>query len=356
MKNGIIITKKTTWTSKIEVDYLDEFSPKKQRQLQEKAEINAVGEKLKQFNDYADKDNLGRVYVGGFFHRQVSQNPDKTWQQHLREKGPPEGIVQHRFVVSMSREQHDLWVKYGINPDTILYERVRLVMKEFREKFHAGDSVGYAYGLHHDTDNLHAHVAVCPRSEKQKRVGLSEQLKGRKSRSRHKNQLAFIKQVCARENAKVEQSFSTFAERQRLLERLKQRNDAIDYFYLRPKLPPPLPTANDRKTYDEMRQEHQQMCQHSHQFYEQRKSLRNAVSVFAHQMMNPLPQELKQVKRICASLMGLFTLARQVRQSQRGWLHSSSRCFRLYYAYYHPVTHAVGSHVRHSQGQRLSIH
>jgi hypothetical protein len=146
MKNGIIITKKTTWTSRVEVDYLDELSPKKQRQLRKKAEVSAVGEKLKQFNDYADKDNLGRVYVGGFFHRKVSQNPDgtftaptnlpkeevkcrllKSWQQHLREKGPPEGIVQHRFVVSMSKEQHDLWVKYGINPDTVFPDSLRLL-------------------------------------------------------------------------------------------------------------------------------------------------------------------------------------------------------------------------------------
>jgi hypothetical protein len=375
MKNGIIITKKTTCTSRVEVDYLDELSPKKQRQLREKAEVSAVGEKLKQFNDYADKDNLGRVYVGGFFHRKVSQNPDgtftipanlpkeevkrrllKSWQQHLRIKGPPEGIVQHRFVVSMSKEQHDLWVKYGINPDTVLHERVRLVMQEFRKKFHAGDSVGYAYGLHHDTGNLHAHVAVCPRSEKQQRVGLSEQLKGRKSQSRHKNQLAFIKQVCARENEKVTQSFSTFAERVQLLERVKQRDDAIDWLYLKPKLPPPLATADDRETYDEMKKNYEQTGHYAGQFYEQRKSLRNAVSVLAHQMMNPLPQEPQQVKRICAALMGLFSLARQVRQSQRGWLHNSSCYFRFHYDYYHPESQSVSYSVRHSQGQRLSIH
>jgi hypothetical protein len=72
-------------------------------------------------------------------------------------------------------------------------------------------------------------------------------------------------------------------------------------------------------------------------------------------MMNPLPQELRQVKSICASLMGLFVLARQARQLQRGWVHNSSRYFRLHYEYYHPETQAVSYSVRHSQGQRQGI-
>ena len=136
----------------------------------------------------------------------------KIWKNHLLEEGAPRGIVQHRFVVSMSKEQHDLLVRNGLNPDTFLHGRVRLVMKEFREKFHAGDSVGYAYGLHHDTDNLHAHVAVCPRSERQKYVGLSDQLKRKKTANNQKNQLAFIRKICERENAKLAKSFSSFAE------------------------------------------------------------------------------------------------------------------------------------------------
>ena len=372
MKNGMIIAKKTTWTSKVELDYLDETSPKKQQQLREK-NMQVVGEKLKQFNDYADKDNQGRVYVGGFFHQAVAQNPDgtftapanlpkdeskrrllKAWQRQLRKKGAPRGIVQHRFVISMSREQHDLLIKYGLNPDTFLHERVRLVMKEFREKFHAGDSIGYAYGLHHDTDNLHAHVAVCPRTERLEYVGLSDQLGKKQSSNGQKNQLGFLKKICERENGKLIQSFSTFNERQRLLQRLRQHRNAEDYFYIKAKLPPPLPTVSNQETYAEMRQEYQATRHHSDLFRGRQKLLRNAVSALAY-AVNPVPGELQQVKKICSSALSLFSLARRVKRSQGDLFRSRGRYFQLHQTYYHPIRYAVSTRSQNRQSQRLSI-
>ncbi|MDR0532775.1 MAG: hypothetical protein LBH01_02355 [Verrucomicrobiales bacterium] len=370
-----MIVKKKTWRSAIRINYLDETSPEKQRQQRQKAEIKTIGEKLQQFNDYADKDNLGRVHVGGFFHRAVAQNPDgtftapanlpkdevkrrllKNWQQHLKKAGAPRGIVQHRFVLSMSREQHDLLVKYGINPDTVLHERVRLVMKEFREKFHAGDSVGYAYGLHHDTDNLHAHIAVCPRSERLNYVGLSDQLGGKQIANGQKNQLGFLKKICERENGKLAKSFSTFAERERLLEQLKQQRNAADYFYLKAKLPPPLPGRENRKAYDELKRKHRQVRHHSRQFHGQRTLLRNAAAALAG-MANPLPLEPPQVRKFCTAAMSLFSLAGRMRQSQQRLFRSRARYFHLHQTYYQPIRYAVSAHIRQTrQAQRQSVH
>ena len=69
-------------------------------------------------------------------------------------------------------------------------------MDRFAEKFHRGDSIGYAYGLHHDTDNLHVHVALCPRSAKGRYVGCSMS----RHPSKHKNQMVFMREWFEREN------------------------------------------------------------------------------------------------------------------------------------------------------------
>jgi hypothetical protein len=71
-------------------------------------------------------------------------------------------------------------------------------MRKFAEKFHPGDSIGFAYGLHHDTAHLHAHLALCPRTAKGRYVGCST---SRYSRSKPKKQMDLIKSWFGRENA-----------------------------------------------------------------------------------------------------------------------------------------------------------
>ena len=68
-------------------------------------------------------------------------------------------------------------------------------MYRFKENFYPEDRIGYAYGIHHDTDNLHMHVFLLPRTEKGKRVGFSDQLKGRQTFSGHKIKFAIQKLV-----------------------------------------------------------------------------------------------------------------------------------------------------------------
>jgi hypothetical protein len=373
MKNGMIIVKKKTWSSKVEIDYLDETSPKKQQQLREK-NMTAVGEKLRQFNEYADKDNLGRVYVGGFFYKAVARNPDgtftaptnlskdetkrrllKIWRQHLKPNGAPRGVVQHRFVISMSKEQYDLLIKYGLNPEAFLHDRVRLVMKEFREEFHAGDSIGYAYGLHHDTDNLHAHIAVCPRSERQEYIGLSEQLQKKQSPSGHKNQLGFLKKICARENEKLEKSFSTFTERQRLFERLQQHRHADEYFFIKAQLPPPLPTTDNHKTYAALQQEQHQIHNQSRQIQGQQKLFHNTVSMLPR-LVNPMPQELWQIRKLTSSIASVLLLAQRLRQSRHSLIGSRYRYFQLHKTYYHPLAYAINTRNQKLRRQQRSAY
>jgi hypothetical protein len=79
-------------------------------------------------------------------------------------------------------------------------------MRSFQEKFHPGDSVSYSYGLHHDTDNLHAHVFIHPRTREGAFVGMSEQLQKKAARgadSRHKNQLKFLRESARRRVGEV---------------------------------------------------------------------------------------------------------------------------------------------------------
>jgi hypothetical protein len=126
---------------------------------------------------------LGQVHAGGFLHDLIRVNADgasvapskltnderkkrisESWCRHLR-KFPTSSenpVIQHRLIFSMSGELHDKLVASGINPDRVLHSTMKKAMAKFAERFHPNDAVGYAYGLHHDTDNLHVHVALWP--------------------------------------------------------------------------------------------------------------------------------------------------------------------------------------------------
>jgi hypothetical protein len=145
-----------------------------------------IGKKLKHFTDYASKETLGRVHAGGFLHHSVRIIQDgtstapsqlsnaerkrritETWRKHLAKfpstaKRP---VIAHRLVFSMSKEQHDALTDAGINPDQVLHSTMKKVMRRFNEKYHPNDSIGYAYGIHHDTAHLHVHVAISGRFE-----------------------------------------------------------------------------------------------------------------------------------------------------------------------------------------------
>ena len=217
----MIFARKSTWRSRLDLEYLDETSERKvsQRQRDESdVKESAIGRKLKQFADYASKETLGKVHAGGFLHHMILVNEDGTrvapsqlsneerkkriseaWFQHIR-KFPTSSnnpVIQHRIVFSMSRELHDKLVEAGINPDRVLQSTMRKVMGKFAERFHPTDSIGYAYGIHHDTDNLHMHVALCPRTARGAYVGCSE---SRSTTSGNKNQMKYLRSCFEQEN------------------------------------------------------------------------------------------------------------------------------------------------------------
>jgi hypothetical protein len=227
MKNGQIFAHKSTARGRLDLEYLDETSGRKVS-LREHAEMDyQIGRKLKGFTDYASKESLGQVHAGGFLHDAIRINLDGTstapaqlaneerkrritdaWQRHLG-KFPSKAmrpVIAHRLVFSMSIVQHDALVAAGINPDRVLHSTMKKIMRRFAEKFHPGDSIGYAYGLHHDTKNLHAHVAICPRTAKGSYVGCST---SRFDRSRHKRQMDLIRSWFAQENTRWQKTLSS---------------------------------------------------------------------------------------------------------------------------------------------------
>ena len=222
MKNGQIFARKSTARGRLDLEYLDETSNRKATLRKHKDLGEQIGTKLKGFTDYASKESLGQVHAGGFLHNEIRRNPDgsstaparlsnterkhritEAWQHHL-DKFPTQAqrpVIAHRLIFSMSKEQHDALVAAGINPDHVLHSSLKKVMRRFAEKFHPGDSIGFAYGLHHDTDNLHAHLALCPRTANGRYVGCST---SHSKQSRHKKQLNMLRSWFEKENQRWE--------------------------------------------------------------------------------------------------------------------------------------------------------
>jgi hypothetical protein len=227
MKNGMILAKKKTWRSRLDLDYLDETSERKMSQQERLSPKSSIGQKLKQFGDYASKESLGQVHAGGFLHHLIVENPDgsrtapsqmtnaerkkrisEAWFNHFRKfpTSSKEPVIQHRLVFSMSKELHDKLVASGINPDRVLQTTMRKIMRKFNDRFHPADAIGYAYGIHHDTDYLHVHVALCPRTQRGAYVGCSTT---RSHTSGHKDQMGYLRSCFERENLRWENLLSS---------------------------------------------------------------------------------------------------------------------------------------------------
>jgi hypothetical protein len=252
MKNGIIFAHKSTWRSRLDLEYLDEMS---QRKIAARETLNTkleIAQKLKQFADYASKETLGQVHAGGFLHDLIRVNADGTSTapskltnderkkriseslcRHLRKfpSSSENPVIQHRLVFSMSGELHDKLVASGINPDRILHSTMKKAMAKFAERFHPDDAVGYAYGLHHDTDNLHVHVALCPRTAKGAYVGCST---SRTNFSGHQKQMDYLRVCFERENTRWAQILSS---PEKLAQNISQRLD-VDRLVFVPRLKP----------------------------------------------------------------------------------------------------------------------
>jgi hypothetical protein len=226
LQKAVNVIKMDAWTHPADFRYQDETSEFKigcdQLAAQKKGLVYVP--KPWEGLPYLAKDDLGKIHVRGFLHDKVAQNPDGTfshpaslptpelirrlslaWKTHAR-RCRDTHISHQRLVFSMSEEFHDAIVRTGRSPDQALKGIVERTMRSFQEKFHPGDSVGYSYGLHHDTDNLHAHVFIHPRTRDGDFVGMSEQLHHlaqRGAASRHKNQLKFVRENARRRASQI---------------------------------------------------------------------------------------------------------------------------------------------------------
>jgi len=223
MSTGIlgILIKHTSSCETCGVDYLDETSHEKSF-YGSKAECldkknNKREEKqsriLKSLN-YLSKEEIGSVNAGGFLRSMLLEYthgaPEKEEnekrkslieycsQQHVELHGAYRGAVAHRLVISLDKRIRESLVKHGVDPDKVLIDTTKRILNHIKFQNHKGDQLGYAYGLHHDTDNLHCHVLLLNKTKKGKHVAFSGCLKGVKnSNPRNKDVLGEAKSAAA---------------------------------------------------------------------------------------------------------------------------------------------------------------
>jgi len=230
MQFGLLF-KKTSTAKKADsngnpdIEYLDETSDEKLK-IKSKA-INVPVDHLKknldkilQSIDYLSKEEFGTVYAGGWMRDkmlEVKGTAPEKWDNNRRKsaikseilKVEPykkynckteqvEEIIGHRTVFSVSSELQEKVEKSGLNLDRVLVKEMKKVMKEFETEFHKGQRIGYAWGIHHDTDNRHIHLYLSHRTDKGKYVGLSNPLKNKKpGKYTQKDKIGFLKERLA---------------------------------------------------------------------------------------------------------------------------------------------------------------
>ncbi len=236
MKHGVILHKFKTWYSPFDPDYQDETSQLKQyadlRRAQKTGDVPTP--KPSDGLDYIDKEAIGQVYAAGFIRTLASINADGSpcqfeklskedrkkriklaWKKHEKQF-PSQRKTHHRLVFSMSKEMTDALKAKALNPDAVLQSIMKRSLRNFTDQYHPGDSIGYSYGLHHDTDHLHVHVFVHPRTKLGKPVSFSQQLKNRKIRNGQEDKLGFLKKSVETQVRFWEKKLADYKERQKL--------------------------------------------------------------------------------------------------------------------------------------------
>jgi hypothetical protein len=157
-------------------------------------------------------------------------------------------------------------------------------------------------------------------------VGLSDQLKRKKTANGQKNQLTFIRKTCGRENNKLDKAFSSFEGQQKLIQNLSRKRNASEYFYLNTEASPLSSVANgDRKAYAELLAEHERVRQLDREVRARRMTVLDAVVSAAGFSRQPV-----------RDVIGVaLLLVKQLRTSRRSLWHSRQRYFHLH-QYYQP--------------------
>lgn len=252
----------------------------------------------------------------------------------------------------MSQPMHDALVASHINPDAILYQSMKKVMRQFQEKFHPGDSIGYAYGIHHDTDNLHVHVALCPRTKEGRYVGCSTP-----KNPKHRDQMGYLRKCFEAQNRKWEEVLKNpeklvVSEKKSLLLR-------TDKLFFSPELNPQqqvqLQNSRNLEAF-QLHQTYQRLLMLKAQIeVDRRKRIQRANLNFM--------QRLTGVKKPIA-LKVIEKVSQNIKTHKMKKLHEQLYQLRKYYLYqYHHYQNLFGSHYaspnihyqRHNQSQQQRV-
>ena len=120
MKAGMIFARKTTWRSRLDLEYLDETSSRKISARQQKDDGPKRIRPLRQFADYASKETLGQVHAGGFLHHLILINEDgsRTASSQLtndeRKRRISEAWFEHirKYPTSSKKSRHSASARF----------------------------------------------------------------------------------------------------------------------------------------------------------------------------------------------------------------------------------------------------
>ncbi|MEN9358918.1 MAG: hypothetical protein RL095_453 [Verrucomicrobiota bacterium] len=208
MNKPSAVFKKVRSLETTKIDYLDEKSKMHndyhERKSQRKKEINQSAQNL---TNYINKENnnqeaVGKIFAGGYFrtilaHR-FGKAPESVKNDILNlelqslitqagvKHGAYRGHVGVHALISLSPEAEKKIAEAGGDIDRTLHRIVTKTMKAFNAKFHPGEKIGYAFSIHHDTDNRHAHIYLSNKTDRGSYIATSDGLKNKKDVKRKK--------------------------------------------------------------------------------------------------------------------------------------------------------------------------
>ena len=210
MTPGLIFEKTSTDYGVPDIEYLDETSEIKLN-LRTKKEgvsvesLRASNDKILSEIDYLTKEDHGLVYAGGYIRDMLLSKRDvapEKWDNTKRKKAIAsvlssqkkyDNSLGHKIVFSVSTGLQEKVERAGLNLDQVLATEYKRVLRDFQKKFHKGEKIGYAWGIHHDTDNRHIHIYLSKRTNKGTHVAMSTPLKSRRDiRGDRKNQMGYV--------------------------------------------------------------------------------------------------------------------------------------------------------------------
>ncbi|MCM8529120.1 MAG: hypothetical protein NE327_21540 [Lentisphaeraceae bacterium] len=215
MEHGLLFKKTSTCRKNPDIEYLDETSDYK---LKIVSKVKGIPfEKLKEQSlhnlkniSYLSKEEQGRVYAAGYLRDMLLEKkgiaPEK-WNNEYRKKAITSALFKitrqygtyrdglgHKLVFSVSTEMENKIESSGLDLDRILAKEVKKVMYEFQRKFHSGEKIGYAWGIHHDSGHRHIHIYLSNRTDNGNYVAMSNPLKNRRGKYIQKDQIGYIKE------------------------------------------------------------------------------------------------------------------------------------------------------------------